>query len=302
MSWFSDMLGKAAGVSHKTMPMHHVQDAQKKMLGTHPSQAANNEYLKQKEFAQNGIRWKVADARAAGLHPLAALGTNTASYTPQAVVGDSGDGVAEELASSMGQNVGRAIDATRTQDERTEAIANLQFEHATLQNDLLRAQIQKINKSMNPAFPGPDTGVIKGQGDSQPTSPTNIPDMDLVPLKRVKSAAGKPHQEAGEVADYGFVRTPTGLAIVPSKDVKEKIEDQMIPEIMWAHRNSWTPNFNPSRYAPDPKQFPPPRGAVGWKWSYTAQEFVPKYDVYDIKYHQNKQRRMQGRIKSAPWH
>lgn len=36
----------------------------------------------QKEFAQHGIRWKVADAKAAGLHPLYAVGASTSSAMP----------------------------------------------------------------------------------------------------------------------------------------------------------------------------------------------------------------------------
>lgn len=39
----------------------------------------------QKEFAQNSIQWRVNDAKAAGLHPLAALGANGTTYTPSAV-------------------------------------------------------------------------------------------------------------------------------------------------------------------------------------------------------------------------
>ena len=36
----------------------------------------------QKEFAQHGLRWKVEDAKAAGLHPLAAIGAQGAQYNP----------------------------------------------------------------------------------------------------------------------------------------------------------------------------------------------------------------------------
>lgn len=36
----------------------------------------------QREFAQMGLRWKVADARAAGLHPLSAIGASGASFSP----------------------------------------------------------------------------------------------------------------------------------------------------------------------------------------------------------------------------
>lgn len=42
-------------------------------------------YERQKEFAQNAIQWRVADARKAGLHPLYALQGGGASYSPGAV-------------------------------------------------------------------------------------------------------------------------------------------------------------------------------------------------------------------------
>ena len=36
----------------------------------------------QKEFAQHGVRWRVEDAKAAGIHPLAALGMSPNQATP----------------------------------------------------------------------------------------------------------------------------------------------------------------------------------------------------------------------------
>lgn len=45
--------------------------------------AINKENLElQREFAQHGIQWKVNDAISAGIHPLAALGADTMSFTP----------------------------------------------------------------------------------------------------------------------------------------------------------------------------------------------------------------------------
>ena len=41
-------------------------------------------YKAQKQFAQNSIRWKVKDAKFAGIHPLFAMGANPASFTPSA--------------------------------------------------------------------------------------------------------------------------------------------------------------------------------------------------------------------------
>lgn len=56
-------------------------------------------YERQKEFAQKGIQWRVADAKQAGLHPLYALGGNTSSFTPVS------------SSSSMGSSISRAGEA-----------------------------------------------------------------------------------------------------------------------------------------------------------------------------------------------
>lgn len=99
----------------------------------------------QREFAQQGIRWKVADAKAAGIHPLAALGTNTVSFSPVSVGSDFG---------SMGQDISRAVNATRTATERddayTAAVKSLDIENKGLQNQLLASQIRKINQTGTP--------------------------------------------------------------------------------------------------------------------------------------------------------
>lgn len=80
-------------------------------------QSGDREYERQKEFARSGIRWRVEDAKAAGIHPIYAIGANTPTYSPQAAVGtDFG-------VSQMGQSIGRAIEAKQTIAERQEAQA-----------------------------------------------------------------------------------------------------------------------------------------------------------------------------------
>lgn len=79
--------------------------------------AGDREYERQKEFAENGISWRVADAKRAGIHPLYAIGANTPTYSPQAAVGtDYG-------LSAAGQNIGRAIEAGQTARQRADAQA-----------------------------------------------------------------------------------------------------------------------------------------------------------------------------------
>lgn len=67
----------------------------------------------QKEFAQNGIRWRVADATAAGLHPLYALGGQLPSFSPAFSTDTMGPALAE-----AGQNISRAVMAGATPYER----------------------------------------------------------------------------------------------------------------------------------------------------------------------------------------
>lgn len=116
----------------------------------------------QREFAQQGIRWKVADAEAAGIHPLYALGAQTMSFNPVSAGGPGipgampETGMANALAAS-GQDISRAIHATRTQTERDiayeEALRAAQLRGAWLQNDLLASQIHRINQPTNPPMP-----------------------------------------------------------------------------------------------------------------------------------------------------
>lgn len=71
-----------------------------------------------REFAQNSIQWKVEDAKKAGIHPLAALGTQSA-YAPSSYAGgDSGEAQATMgIVSSLGQMLGTALEAIKNDSE-----------------------------------------------------------------------------------------------------------------------------------------------------------------------------------------
>lgn len=108
----------------------------------------------QKEFAQNGIRWRVADAEAAGLHPLAALGAMGAGYTPSPIFmsGDPGSGESFRSMARMGQNLSRAARATQTTDER--AMISAQLDKLAAESEQARA-IAGHYRSMQSASPNP---------------------------------------------------------------------------------------------------------------------------------------------------
>ncbi len=223
----------------------------------------NNNVNFQKEMAQNALGWRVEDAKRAGLHPLAALGANVASGAPISV-GTPSSGMA--MAS---QHISRAMEATMSKRARMENRLNeAALVNSNLKNELLASQVQAA-KNPSPAYPSQyDQNVLGGQGDS-----TAGPMVIDVPLQRTKGSSFTRGREVGSVEDYGLAKTAQGFAIVPSKDVKERVEDQLIPELMWALRNQIKPFFKRPK-APSSREFPAGKGKV-WKWNKLKQEFRP---------------------------
>lgn len=195
----------------------------------------------QKEFAQFGVRWRADDAKAAGLHPLAALGVNPAhaSSNPISIHGSSS---LSNAFSQLGQDLSRSIQSTRTDTERAKAFADLQMENAQLQNDKLRAekdyiasQIAKVNQAGgNPPFPM--TNKVIDQ-----------------PLQRVVSGTHA-SREPAPVTDVGYTTTKQGYAPAKSLDATQRYEDDILGNLAWNFRNRVLPTFgmgyNPPHKAP----------------------------------------------------
>lgn len=234
------------------------------LLGKSSQESADEKnYQAQKEFAQNSVQWKVKDASKAGVHPLYALGAQTTSFSPS-YAGDSS--LAGSLAQA-GQDIGGAIDRTRTAPQKLDAVARtaqaLELERAGLQNDLLRTQIAEAKaRTAGPAFPSAvDPYILPGQGDSG---------VKTQALEVNATRKGSPHMEAGPVADIGFSRTESGgLAPVYSSDVKERLEDDWGGMLAWNLRNRILPNLGFSHKLP-----PPPQGSA-WSWNPLTQSYEP---------------------------
>lgn len=222
--------------------------------------AANNIAL-QREFAQNAIQWKVADAQKAGIHPLYALGASTTSFAP-VTVGATG---ADPLASSMqsiGQNLTRAAAANRSPTERVAAVGaaqqtaanNLTLENQKLQNEILKIRVSNMRGAqIGPGGPEEEANLlIPGQKNTAGINPE--------PMK-IAPAGTAPAAEAGAIADVGWSRTSTGWAPIPSKDVKERIEDNIIQEGMHAYRNNILPSFGQNFVRPP---FAAPQNQSWW--------------------------------------
>lgn len=106
----------------------------------------------QKEFAQEGIQWKVADAQKAGVHPLFALGANTHSYSPVSVGGPDMSWLGD-----MGQEIDRSRQAVSDAGSRSgqATLERLSVDRAGLENELLRAEIAKTRAQVGPPSPTP---------------------------------------------------------------------------------------------------------------------------------------------------
>jgi len=192
----------------------------------------------QREFATQGIQMRVEDAKKAGIHPLAALGAQTTSFSPISVGGSS---MAAGL-SAAGQDIARAVDSTRSNSAKMDAYAktiqDLNIRRMGLENDLLSSQIAKINATgPTPGLPtGGDRYLIEGQGNSPLVSST--------PLSRTVSAPEAGSQEPGAFPDIGYSRTPSGYAPVMSKDVKDRLEEDFLGMLAWSLRNRLPPTLD----------------------------------------------------------
>lgn len=241
------------------------------LLGNKSASKLNKMNIKyQKDFAQQGIRWKVADAKAAGIHPLAALGAQTHSFAPVTAGGDF-SGIAQ-----AGQDIGRAIDATRTKTQRVDAYTaetqRLSLQRMGLENELLASKIAKIKQPGHPpAMPSGaiNENLLPGQGDS--------PGIEDKPMERQGWSNSDPGREAGVISDTGYTRSTIGhggYAPVMSKDAKDRLDDDTPGVISWNIRNRL-----PQMFQMDLN--PPFRAPIGSHWIFNP--FKMRYELRRTK-------------------
>lgn len=101
---------------------------------------AASEAAMQKEFAQYGIRWKVADAKAAGLHPLYAIGAQTTPY--QSI--STPDAMGPAIASAGQQIAGGLSRKAAEKQARLEA-----FRARSLQQDQILMEMARVRSQVH---------------------------------------------------------------------------------------------------------------------------------------------------------
>lgn len=184
------MLDSALSLGGKALDAYSAKENNETQL-----QIARENMALQREFAQSGVQWKVADAQKAGIHPLAALGANTTSFSPVSVGDLKGSNFGD-----MGQDLGRAVKAAMSDNDRkeeTQREANkLALDKAGLENDILRTELASKQKRMET-----NGGAV--------AMPANTTVLSRVPM---------PRPFPGE-------RTISEGVAVKDDDIKQKAED-----------------------------------------------------------------------------
>ncbi|AZL82711.1 DNA pilot protein [Apis mellifera associated microvirus 37] len=103
-------------------------------------------------FNSQELAARAMGAKAAGIHPLVALGMNPTQGLQGIIAGESGGSAVPSALAAAGQDVSRAIEAWQTRDQRiaTKIMQNQALERGALENELLRSQIARTRGSMVP--------------------------------------------------------------------------------------------------------------------------------------------------------
>lgn len=222
------------------------------LSGDRQDKNAQAQLQAQREFAQNGIQWKVNDAKAAGISPYYALGASTASYSPVSI----GEGGIGKGLSDASQDLGRAAAASMTKEDRDDVAkkaASLDLTNKDLQNELLKTQIAKMRGQIGPAMPKLGKAGQPGQPliDGQPATETTTVSGAPVKNDDIKQQA-ETIPKHNRIRPFGF-KLHTNPYFSDAEDIETRYGDtaeevgglaNLAGDVYWTGKHYWT------RYAP----------------------------------------------------
>lgn len=230
---FGDILGAIGGLAGS-------------IFGNRSQEKAAKQNIKlQKQFAQEGVQWKVADAEKAGVHPLYALGAQTHSFAPVSTGSDFSN------LGNVGQNLGRAIDAGSTASQRiTHAqsrMAEAQITGLELDNDIKRAELNSklstITNQVAPPVLPTQSLVIDGQGNAVTDSGIDWR------VRKSPPATGPGSVEAGVSPEVSLYHAGTDSSGRPTyapnipQQLSESYESDTLGRWQWNFRNKIVPDI-----------------------------------------------------------
>lgn len=224
--------------------------------------------------ATQGIRWKVNDAKAAGIHPLFALGAPTFNPSPTSLLSDSGGG--SDLGGSlsrMGQGVERALLAAAPQDERDATtggiMTQLGIERARLQNDLLRAQIGSLAARVGPDQIGPPGPSLKAVGGIPGQPQSVVGNYEAKSPEVLNTQPSNPGAQAGPAQPgVRWEKNPDGSVVAMPTGQMDDLSSPGYANFQYINRV--LPFFSSAEELRPPKHMLPP-GYTQWHFAFPGR-------------------------------
>lgn len=257
------------------------------------AQFAQQQLAFQDAAAKNGVQWRVADAKAAGISPLVALGMSPIQAPVQ---GFSGGGVPSDptdyagALGRAGQDISAAIGRTSTAQEKEDRAIKLSTMAQASQKN--QAEINTLNAQAN--YYNSRAAGTPSMASSIPGGGFNMPGQPQSGL--VPSNVGPPNVKGNEVyTASGDTReagagppgpttnwhvTGDGLQAFPAKvNGLDDMEASNFLGLDWQIRNRWVgPNLglqNPPDMAKVRSVWP---NATGVYWNYSTQTYKPLFN------------------------
>lgn len=261
----------------------------------------------QKEFAQNGIQWRVEDAKKAGLHPLYAIGASGATYTPVSQDSSAMGNAVADAGAYLGKAVDQSIDrATRKELEqenveyqRLMREGNIEMMRQNilgkkLDNDYVMQQLKNSQKTLASGNPGRPLAVSTPMGEIFVNNPdvkrytskvsgngaSALAGVNLKKADVTLSTPENPAQVAGANSDYQLIRSRDGYEIVASQPFADATDDDYIAKGLWQFRHFIGDRLDPPdnlNSASYPLPNWAPKGTV-WRYNRFVGGYRPYHD------------------------
>ncbi|UDN67691.1 DNA pilot protein [robinz microvirus RP_95] len=212
------------------------------------NQAKHQERV-QREFAQNSIQWRAADAEKAGISKVFAMGAPTVSYSPQSVgdygISDAGKAIAQAIPGQGGPGSTTGGKLTGLGSE----IQQAQLDGLRIDNDIKRAELaSKISIATQPGTAHMlDRDVIQG------------PEGLKLQKQQEPAGYGSGNKSFGVSPEVSMYRTKEGFAPQIPQQLQEAFESDALSRWQWNIRNKILPYMSMDAYGTPPHEASPNR-------------------------------------------
>ncbi|UDN67578.1 DNA pilot protein [robinz microvirus RP_58] len=203
------------------------------------NQAKHQERV-QREFAQNSIQWRAADAEKAGISKVFAMGAPTVSYSPQSVgdygISDAGKAIAQAIPGQggPGSTTGGKLAGLASE------IQQAQLDGLRIDNDIKRADLaSKVSIATQPGAGGLMDPILATGGEGLKLQ------KQVAPSTNDRS---NPQLEAFTSPEVSMYRTKHGYAPQIPQQLQEAFESDMLGRWQWNLRNKILPYMDIDTY------------------------------------------------------